>query len=74
MDFLIADGRERRHHHVKSIEPRPAFDVVKADHPDQRDQNNCGAYCAQISQDFQIPPSTGQISVVGASFGSQGQP
>jgi hypothetical protein len=29
MDFLVSDGAQGDHHHVKAIEPAPAFDEMK---------------------------------------------
>jgi hypothetical protein len=29
MDFLVSDGAQRDHHHVKAVKPAPALDRMK---------------------------------------------
>src|ERR1700751_2217559 len=48
MRLLIADGGQRRDHHVKAIEPGPTFDEVKAGRTGDDDERESEANEAEI--------------------------
>src|SRR5437899_3208008 len=51
MDLLIADGRERGDDHVKAVEPRPPFDVMKPRHADESHYDECDCNQLEVSED-----------------------
>ncbi len=52
MDLLVSDGGERGDHHVEPIEPGPAFNKVKARHPDQGQKPQRDSNQPQIAESF----------------------
>src|SRR5215813_912994 len=54
MDFLVADGAEGDHHHVKAVEPAPAFDVVKAYRPQDGEEEKAGGERRQQAEGMQV--------------------
>ena len=52
MHLLIANGGQRRDHHVEAVEPRPAFDEVISRGADRHDKQQQSANDPQIAQGF----------------------
>jgi hypothetical protein len=52
MDFLVADGGEGGDHHVKAVEPRPAFNEVKACGSHGGEHNQRRGDDLQVAQGF----------------------
>jgi hypothetical protein len=52
MRFLVADGGEGGHHHVKAIEPGPALNEVKSRRARENDNRERQSNQAQIAKSF----------------------
>src|SRR5690348_4223766 len=72
MNFLIADGRKRGDDHIKAIEPRPAFDVMKSRHADERQhtQRDCDEF--KVAEDFHEELSALSFQPSAYPFASKG--